>query len=174
VKSRYVRIFGLLCLFALATALSPPPTGAATVEGRIGLTLQDGTVAHGDWIRVLLVTEAVDAALIQAEVEAQIAQGGEGRQGVRSNRLHLELYKAVTARIGGSPGYVAASTLTTEDGRFKFTGVPPGAYWVLITFPSIIEGYKVAWQVPVTVADGGAAMVALTEANLLFPLAPPQ
>ena len=63
-----------------------------------------------------------------------------------------------------------ATTLTTEDGTFKFTGVPPGRYWVVVTFPSVIRGYKVAWQEPVVVAAGQTARVKLTDANLLFPL----
>ena len=152
------------CIAALLFAAS------GGVEGRITLNLTGGRAVHGDWIRVLLVSEAVDAAAIEKDVDAQIDQVGGGRQGVRTNRLHLEFYKQVMARVTGTPDYVTASTLTTEDGTFKFVGVAPGDYWVVITFPSIIEGHKVAWQVPVTVAADGGAILSLTEANLLFPL----
>ena len=154
------------CIAALLFAAS------GSVEGRITLNMAGGKAVHGDWIRVLLVSEAVNATAIGEDVDAQIAQVGGGRQGGRTNRLHLEFYKQVMARIAGTPDYMTASTLTTEDGTFKFVGVAPGDYWVVVTFPSIIEGHKVAWQVPVTVAADGGAILSLTEADLLFPLEP--
>lgn len=157
--------------WCLATALF---AAFGSVEGRIAINLPDGTTAHGDWIRVLLVTESVDTEAISRDVDAQIAQVGGGRQGVRTNRLHLEFYKQVMARMTANPRYVAASTLTTEDGTFKFAGVAPGDYWVVITFPSIIQNYKVAWQVPVRMTADGGAFLPLTEGNLLFPLEPPR
>ena len=163
-------IVGLAAVVLWAAAGAPLGADSGTIEGRIELAMPDSATVHGDWIRVMLVTEPVDVAAIRQEVDTQIAEVGGGRQGVRTNRLNLEFYKQVMARITGNPGYVTASTLTTEDGTFKFTGVAPGSYWVLITCPSIIAGYKVTWQVPVSLpADLGAVLI-LNEANLLFPL----
>jgi hypothetical protein len=156
-------------LWVILAVAAATGAGAATetVEGRIELVLADGQTAHGDWIRVLLVTEAIDAAKIAAAARGLAYEPGEPL-----NRIHLDFYKAVAAKINADPEYVAASTLTTEDGTFKFTAVPPGRYWVLITFPAMVGGCKVAWQVPVTAAAYTVAQVVLNNANLLFALPP--
>ena len=173
-KQRYATIVGLLVISGLLAAAGPLYAGGGTVEGQISLAQPDGTIAHGDWIRVMLVTEAFDVEPIRRRVDAQIREVGGGRQGVRSNRLHLEFFKAVMSRISDNHRYVAASTLTTEDGSFKFADVAPGRYWVLVTFPSIINGYKVAWQAPAEVVANGKVSVMLSGENLLFSLAPSQ
>lgn len=82
----------------------------------------------------------------------------------------MDFFKAVSRRIQTDARYVAATSVSAEDGTFAFPSVAPGCYWVLVAFPALIEGHKVAWQVPVTVAAGKTAVVALHNANLLFPL----
>ena len=171
-RRRYATIIGLAVISGLLAAAGPLHAGGGTVEGQISLAQPDGTIAHGDWIRVMLVTEAFDVGPIRQQVDAQIREVGGGRQGVRSNRLHLEFYKEVMARITDNARYVAASTLTTEDGSFKFADVPPSRYWVVITFPSIINGYKVAWQAPAEVVADATVAVMLSGENLLFSLEP--
>ena len=67
------------------------------------------------------------------------------------------------------PDYVIRSTLTTPDGTFQFSAIPPGMYFILVTFPAMIQAYKVAWQIPVTVKDHETAHVELNQNNLLVP-----
>ena len=160
----------ILILIVILAFADPAAAGGGVVEGHLALALPGGETVHGDWIRVMLVTAAVDVESIRSAVAEQAAAVPGARHGVLANRLQLEFYKAVTSRRDREEAYLQATTLTTEDGTFKFTGVPPGRYWVVVTFPSVIRGYKVAWQEPVVVAPGEIARVKLTEANLLFPL----
>lgn len=157
-----------MVLIGVWVGAQPVLAADGTVAGRISLALENGDTVHGDWIRVMLVTAAVDVERVRREVAAQAAAVPGARHGVLANRLQLEFYKAVTARLD-QDGYVQATTLTTEDGTFKLPAVPPGRYWVVVTFPSVIRGHKVAWQVPATVAADRATEVPLTNANLLFP-----
>lgn len=153
---------------ALTVALGVTLAAAASdgcVAGTLGLRLSDGTVAHGDWIRVLLTTApvTVPTADIPADLPFFVRKD-------RINDLHLNFFVNVRKRMT-DPGFVAASTLTTEDGSFLFPAVPPGDYQVLVTFPAVIAGAKVAWQVPIRVDAGGQITVALNGANAALPIA---
>ena len=84
------------------------------------------------------------------------------------NNRHLDFYKRFQAKQG-QPGYLVAQTVTSETGNFAFLEPPAGDFFVLITFPSMIDGYKVAWQEPVTVAPDRISVVTLDETNLVLP-----
>ncbi|RLB95287.1 MAG: hypothetical protein DRH76_08310 [Deltaproteobacteria bacterium] len=157
-----------ICLLLLLGAPAAAVDGG-TVRGRVELTFSDGRSVPGEWIRLLLVTDAVDAEAIVAAAEALTYEPG-----VRLNRIHMDFFKAVSRRLQAGAQYLAATSLSAEDGTFAFPPVAPGRYWVLVTFPAMIEGCKVAWQVPVTVRPGKAAGVVLNNDNLLFPLPRPR
>lgn len=138
-----------------------------TVTGSLGIRLGDDAVAHGDWIRVLLTTGevAVPTGDIPSDLPAFVRKD-------RVNDLHLRFFVNVRKQMA-KPGFVAATTLTTEDGRFRFPNVPPGRYQVLVTFPAVIAGAKVAWQVPIQVTEGTDVTVTLKRGNLALPIAVP-
>lgn len=158
-----------ICLLLLTGLPAGAADGGGAVRGNVELALPDGRRVPGEWIRLLLVTEAVDAAAIVAAAEALAYEPG-----VKLNRIHMDFFKAVSGRIQAQANYVAATSVSAEDGGFAFSSVAPGRYWVLVTFPAMINGHKVAWQVPVTVIAGRAAVVTLQNDNLLFPLPPPR
>ncbi|MDY0311058.1 MAG: carboxypeptidase-like regulatory domain-containing protein [Desulfobacterales bacterium] len=162
------RIGVVICLLLL-TGLPVSAAGVGVVRGNVELALPDGRRVPGEWIRLLLVTEAVDAKAIVAAAEALTYEPG-----VRLNRIHMDFFKAVSRRIQTDARYVAATSVSAEDGTFAFPPVAPGRYWVLVAFPALIEGCKVAWQVPVMVAADKAEAVRLHNDNLLFPLPPPR
>ena len=137
----------------------------ATITGALGIGLEDGSMAHGDWIRVLLTTEAVAVPVEKIPSDLPFFVRKD-----RINDLHLRFFVNVQKRMG-DPGFVAATTLTTEDGSFRFPGVPPGDYQILVTFPAVIAGAKVAWQVPVRVVGETAVTVTLNRDNMALPIA---
>jgi len=157
-------ILMLVLSAVLGWRAAPAQAQDGIIEGRLGLTLADGRQAHGDWIRVMLVKEAVDIATVKAGA-VQLAHDED----VAVVRMHLELHKAVMARLNADPDYVVASALTTEDGTFKFVAIPPGRFYVLVCFPAVIRERKVAWQVPVDVEPAGTVTVGLDENNLALP-----
>jgi hypothetical protein len=65
--------------------------------------------------------------------------------------------------------YIVAITLTQPDGTFKFPEIAAGQYYVAVTFPSMINGYKVAWQLPVTVTAGKTTHIELSNENFALP-----
>jgi hypothetical protein len=67
------------------------------------------------------------------------------------------------------PGYAVDDKLTRPDGTFAFNRIPPGRYYIVITFPTMIAGYKCAWQTAVDVAEGQSVSVALNNDNLVIP-----
>ena len=67
------------------------------------------------------------------------------------------------------PGYMVDNKLTRPDGTFAFYQIPAGHYYVLITFPTMIAGFKCAWQTPVEVVEGQSVHVELDNGNLAIP-----
>lgn len=133
------------------------------ITGTVLVRTDGATVAYGDWIRVLLVSEKVD-------VPDPGGLSGLHRQERidRMIHLHLDFFKNIQSRLN-DPGYLIADTLTTPDGGFKFYGIAPGRYYLVVTFPSMIKGYKVAWQMAVQVVEGQTRHIELNNANMAVP-----
>ncbi|MBI9081944.1 MAG: carboxypeptidase regulatory-like domain-containing protein [Desulfobacterales bacterium] len=161
---RWFVIVFLWATIPLAGGFAAADPGA-TISGVLGIELGDGSTAHGDWIRVLLTTEAVAVPMgdIPSDLPFFVRRD-------RINDLHLRFFVNVQKRMG-NPGFVVATTLTTEDGSFRFTEVPPGNYHILVTFPAVIAGVKAAWQIPVRVAADPDVAVTLNSENVALPLA---
>ncbi len=158
----------LILIAAAATILflCPPALAAdGTVAGTISLEMEDGRVEPGAWIRILLVTQAVAVPEMSVDLKA-----GHPDYVDAVNALHSGLYIQVQNRLAEN-GYLYASTLTTDDGAFKIPAVVPGDYFILVKFPGNIRGYKVAWQVPVTVIAGETIIINLDRSNLALPTA---
>jgi len=134
-----------------------------SISGSLGFETKDGKVVHGDWIRILLVTE-------KFEVKKDIKISGmDKHKRVESiMNAHIHFFKIVREKME-NPGYVAASTLTTSDGAFRFSDVKAGKYYIIVTFPAIINGCKVAWQVPAAVRIGETTYIELNNNNLALP-----
>ena len=134
-----------------------------SIRGSLGLETKDGKVVHGDWIRVLLVTE-------RCEVKKNIKFFGMDEQKRMESIMdaHIDFFKKVREKMA-NPGYVAASTLTTSDGAFRFADVKAEQYYIVVTFPATINGCKVAWQVPAAVRAGKTTHIKLRNNNLALP-----
>ncbi len=137
---------------------------AGHVAGTLRIDTPDGNSFSGDWIRVLLTSAAVPVPDIPPlEGIAPLARYD------RIVSVHMDFFVNFQQRLS-EPGFLVASVLTRETGEFKFIDVAPGRYFVIVTFPTTIGGYKVAWQVPVTVPDSGhPAPVSLGWQNMLLP-----
>jgi len=162
-KNRFYRCIVLLALVC-AAALPATPALAGHIRGTIRLDTPDGQTCSGDWIRVLLTTAAV------AVPEVPPLDGLAPLE--RYDRVvsaHMDFYVNYQRHLS-TAGYLVASVLTTENGAFKFVDIAPGRYFIVVTFPSTIGGYKVAWQLPVSVpATGDPAPVSLEWDNMLLP-----
>ena len=134
-----------------------------SIRGSLGLETKDGNVVHGDWIRVLLVTE-------RCKVKKNINFSGMDKQKRMESIMdaHIDFFKKVREKME-NPSYVATSSLTTSDGAFKFADVKAGQYYIVVTFPATINGCKVAWQVPAAVYAGKTTHIKLRNNNLALP-----
>ncbi len=134
-----------------------------SIRGSLGLETKDGKVIHGDWIRVLLVTE-------KFEVKKDTTISGMDKHKRMESIMdsHIDFFKKVREEME-NPGYVAASTLTNPDGTFRFADVKAGKYYIVVTFPATINGCKVAWQVPAAVRAGKTIHIKLRNNNLALP-----
>jgi len=133
------------------------------VAGTVTFEMEDGRVEPGNWIRVLLVTRAVDIPKMDQGI-----QPGTPRYVDAVNSLHTRFYIEIQNQLAAE-GYLYASTLTTDEGAFKIPAVAPGDYVVLVKFPDNIRGYKVAWQTPIRVVSGQTVTVDLNRSNLALP-----
>jgi len=134
-----------------------------SIRGSLGLEIKDGNIVHGDWIRVLLVTE-------RCEVKKNIKFSGMDKHKRMESIMnaHIDFFKKVREKMA-NPGYVAASTLTTSDGAFRFADIRAEQYYIVVTFLSTINGCKVAWQVPAAVRTGETTYIELRNNNLALP-----
>ena len=161
---RVIKMMGFIGLsIVLAAALGAGPTHAADVDGRISLITPDGEVFYGDWVRVFLTTKAIEVPEVDlTSVEIPIEKRA------RINSGHMDFYVNFR-QVQDEPGYIVDNRLTRPDGSFAFHHLTSGRYYVLVTFPTMIAGFKCAWQVAVDVVEGQTAGVELDNRNLALP-----
>jgi len=147
----------------LLAAIGSDQAHAASINGRVSLTAPSGKIIYGDWVRVFLTTKPIEVPEIElASVDIPLERRS------RINSGHMDFY--VTFRQNqGKPGYIVDNKLTRPDGTFAFHEIKPGRYYVLITFPTMIGGFKCAWQVAVDVVEGPTEKVELNNENLALP-----
>lgn len=137
---------------------------AGHIAGTVRISTPDGNTVSGDWIRVLLTSSAVPVPDMPA-LDGLVPLARYDR----IVSVHMDFYVNFQQRLPET-GFLVSSVLTRETGEFKFIDVAPGHYFVIVTFPSTIGGYKVAWQVPVTVpTSGDPPPVSLEWQNMLLP-----
>lgn len=158
---------GVLTVALLGLLLLVNPAGGEAqkggVAGRVSLTDPEGTVFYADWVRVYLTTEALEVPVVDLESAAAPLERRS-----RINTGHMDFFVAFQQKQN-QDGYVVGHKLTRPDGTFAFHGILPGRYWVVVTFPTMIAGYKGAWQAAVEVAAGANVHVELNRENLVVP-----
>jgi hypothetical protein len=153
----------LIIVFMLLISISVGHAQEGTVTGQISLADKNGSVAYADWVRVFLTTEAIDIPTVDL---ASTNVPWERKS--RINTGHMEFFVNFRQKQE-QPGYAVGDKLTRPDGTFTFNRIPAGRYYVVVTFPSMIAGFKCAWQVPVDVVEGQSVHVELNNANLAIP-----
>jgi len=160
-QARTLLILSLSLLVLVAVSNGHAQSGAIT--GRVSLTTPTGDVVYGDWVRVFLTTAPLDIPAVDLEsVDVSIERRS------RINTGHLEFYRHFS-RHQRETGYIYDSKLTRPDGTFAFHGVPVGRYYVVVTFPTMIAGFKCAWQTGVAVTGKQDVAVELNNGNMALP-----
>jgi hypothetical protein len=131
--------------------------------GEMSLMDDAGRRSYGQYISVFLTRQAVslphDPALDTLERHRRLD---------RINQMHMDFFKTFS-RHRNRPGYLVAHTESSDTGNFAFFDLPAGDYFVVVTFPAMIAGYKVAWQQPVSIQAGRPGYVSLNDDNLALP-----
>lgn len=157
------RIFASILIILLFTPFTGVSAGqGTTLFGTVGLSGKSGRFVPGGMIRIYLATEPVTIEFTPSK------KLNRQRQLEATNSAHIDFFmnfrkKAVTGT------YLYADTVSTIAGTFSFRDIPPGRYYVVVTFPSLIDGRKVAWQVPVDVAGEKYQWIKLRTENLALP-----
>lgn len=133
------------------------------IVGSVSIRNAIGQNVYGDRLAIFLVGQKnpVSAEKCSAESHRQ-------RRLDCINNCHLDFYKRFQQHQR-QDGYLIAQTDTSETGNFVFFDPPVGTFYVLVKFPSMIDGYKVAWQEAVTVIPDRISVVTLDEDNLVLP-----
>jgi len=153
----------LAVFFVLLVSISIGHAQDGTITGQISLSDKKGEVVYGDWVRVFLTTEPVDIPI----VDLTSTQVPWERQS-RINTGHLAFFTNFRQKRD-QPGYAAQDKLTRPDGTFTFNRISAGRYYVVVTFPTMIAGFKCAWQVTVDVIGGQSVHVQMDNDNLALP-----
>lgn len=153
----------LVMLFMLLVSISVGHAQEGTITGRVSLTDKKGEVVYGDWVRVFLTSEPVEiptvdlaSAIVPMERQSRINSG------------HMEFFVNFRQKQA-QPGYAVEDKLTRPDGTFTFNRIPAGRHYVVITFPTMIAGFKCAWQMAIDVVGGQSVHVELNNDNLALP-----
>lgn len=131
--------------------------------GSVSIKNDQDRHVYGERLAVFLVT-----GKNQVSAEKCLAETHRQRQIDCNNNCHLDFYKRFQEKQR-QPGYLVAQTVSSTTGNFAFLDAPAGRYYIVIKFPSMIDGYKVAWQEPVTLTPGRISVVTLDESNLVLP-----
>ena len=154
--------FGLLMPILLAWMPCPLTASAAELFGTVGLTAEDGRFVPGQMMRIYLVTEPIRFEFTDDPTLNRLERI------VRVNNAHIDFFKQYREKAS-QPGYLQTVAESSIAGTFTFTDILPGRYWVLVTFPSMITGHKVAWQISVDLRADDPAWIHLNSDNLLLP-----
>jgi hypothetical protein len=154
-----------ICLAAFLTLAVASWARAAggNIEGTAFLIMEGGEVAYGYRLRIFLITEP-----LELDVPGDLDSLAEMERIDKIVSTHIDFFKRFREKADAT-GFIAADTESTPEGVFHFEDIAPGRYFVLVTFPSTINGIKVAWQEPVQVAAGQTTRVELTNTNLFLP-----
>jgi len=151
-----------ICLMT-SLLIGPMTYASGIINGTISLTMPDGETRSAEWLRVLLVRSPVAVPDLSG-IEKQNPY--QRMETIRD--LHMTFFIAARKKMS-DPAFIVQSVLTTPEGLFQFPGVPPGTYYLLVTFPAMVKDHKVAWQIPVTVVNDQTTQVELNSQNLLMP-----
>lgn len=160
-RVRWAVLWGLLAL--LCAGIAPSAVAMQGLLGDLCITDEAGQRIYGQYLSVFLTSREI--ALPHA---AGLEEMESHRRLDRINQMHLDFYKQF-ARHRSQPGYLIASTESSDTGNFAFLDVPVGSYYVVVMFPAMIGGYKVAWQQPVSVIADRMGYVSLNMKNLAIP-----
>ena len=160
---RLSRWFGLFICFLILISFQAVHAGEGTIEGVVKIFLKDNSIAYGDWIRVLLVRDKI--TLPETKGLSKLKKYARVDKVINA---HMAFYKNVREKMSDAE-YIVAITLTRPDGGFRFTEIASGQYYIVVTFPSMVAGYKVAWQLPAKVTPGETTLVELSNDNFALP-----
>ena len=161
IKPRTIAFIGISMM--LLAGIGACQAQAADIEGRISLANPSGEIYYGDWVRVFLTTKPIDVPAVDlTSIDIPIERRA------RINSGHMDFYVNFR-QVQEVPGYIVDNKLTRPDGTFAFHHITPGRYYVLVTFPTLIAGFKCAWQVAVDVVEEQTTGVELDNRNLALP-----
>ena len=154
------RVLIPLLFGVLSGALSPAYADSGQITCRVSLQDSRGQVVYADWIRVFLVTAAVEMPRLELTgADTAVARTS------RINDAHMTFFIRFREMMDRD-GYLMDDKLTRPDGTAAFNRVPPGRCYLVVTFPTMIAGRKAAWQVPVDVKADQTIHVELNTANM--------
>lgn len=158
--TRYRRIFfAVLLITALAGPVPPACAANGRITARVSLQDHTGHVIYGDWVRVFLVTAAIEVPRLD------LTGAAAGERASRINSAHMTFFIRFREMMDRED-YLLDDKLTRPDGSVAFSQVPPGRYYLVVTFPTLIAGQKAAWQVPIDVMADQTLHVDLNAANM--------
>lgn len=160
------RIAGFVgaCIFVLCFSF---PTLAADINGIIALVIGSGDIKYGAKNKVYLTTKSIQVIPVSMTTTGS-PKYQDSKYKLDTVQALGDAYEKVDAEIKNNPTYIKMETMTNLQGKFKFSNVAPGEYFVVVTWPSKVGMNRVFWQVPVKVEKGDIDLE-LSNDNLALP-----
>lgn len=153
------RIFYVLVMMLALSSIA----SASDIKGTIGVVLKSGDIKYGAKVDVYLTTKEVSVPTVASE--SSYENPYDYKRALLGSLTTA--YKAIQQEMNAS-GYAKQRTKANLSGKFSFTDVSPGKYFIVVTFPTTIAMHKVLWQLPIVMGDKDLE-VELSNDNMALP-----
>ena len=175
------RIFYVLVMMLALSSIA----SASDINGTIGVIMNSGDIKYGAKVDVYLTTKEVSFPAAESESSHRIrvfgAEKGSHppRDPIVRNAL-MSLYQSVlfnsimgatieiVREMKASDYYVRQRTKSNLSGKFRFSDVSPGKYFIVVMCPTTIAMHYVFWQLPI-VMENKDLEVELSNDNMALP-----
>jgi hypothetical protein len=152
----------IILIMTIIIALLPTNVLAADINGIIAIVIGNGDIKYGAKINVFLTTKEVSVIPVTENPSQKYDYP------IAVIKSLGDAFTKVEEEIKTNPEYIKSKTMTSLAGKFKFSNINPGKYFIVVTFPSKVAMNRVFWQLPVNILNKDIE-VELSNDNLSLP-----
>ena len=153
------RIFYVLVMILFISSVA----SASDIKGTIGVVLKSGDIKYGAKVDVYLSTMEVSVPTMASESSYKNPYDYKRALVVALSAAWQSIQREMNA-----PSYISQKTKANFSGKFSFTGVSSGKYFIVVTYPTTIAMHKVLWQLPIVIGNKDLE-VELSNDNMALP-----
>ena len=161
------RIFYVLVVMLALSGIA----SASDINGTIGVIMNSGDIKYGAKVDVYLTTKEVSFPAAESESSFKSRTGLDNYRFGYQMALFNSIMGAtieIVREMKASDYYVRQRTKSNLSGKFRFSDVSPGKYFIVVMCPTTIAMHYVFWQLPIVMGDKDLE-VELSNDNMALP-----